>query len=207
MSLAVKGFVEIYQQKNDELIKIYEGDNIITRGLGYSVTNLLTEQEDINLSNFQIAYFQLGTGKIDFDLENPTVQMYFYELNIPLTYAQYGDNIDSEITKNYSLTDTAYSSGLNLTKGSLQSYVELPNSRCTRYFDRSARFRLFIEKNMANTQEILEMGLFVKNPDSTYKQNNPILAAYKTITSSISKNSECSLIIDWTISVVDQSEI
>ena len=60
---------------------------------------------------------------------------------------------------------------------------------------------------MANTQEILEMGLFVKNPDSTYKQNNPVLAAYKKITNSISKNSECSLIIDWTISVVDQSEI
>jgi hypothetical protein len=207
MTLSIKGKVSIFKIDSESKTKIYEDNNIITKGMGYTLANLMSEQEDTKLENFQIRYFQIGTGKVDFSLEDAAVQSYFYELQSPLTYAAYGDNIDSEIKKNYSLVDTAFTTGLNLIKGSQQSFVEIPESRTTKFFTRSAKFRLFVEKNMANNNEILELGLFAKNPDSTYKQDNPVLVAYKAITSSITKNQDNQFLIEWSISVLDESEI
>ena len=86
------------------------------------------------------------------------------------------------------------------------AFAEIPESRKITHKDRSNRYRIFLDKDMAPNKTITELGLFIKNPNVDYKTDKPILAAYKVLDNPIQKTNEFEILIDWTITVVDQTE-
>lgn len=95
MSNWIKGKVEIFKIHDGEKTKVYEDNNVVTTGMGYALCNLFTEQEDQEVENFQIGYFQLGTGQIPVStMQTPRV---FYTLSAGFGTSDYGSNLDTEI--------------------------------------------------------------------------------------------------------------
>jgi hypothetical protein len=86
------------------------------------------------------------------------------------------------------------------------AFAEIPEYRKITHKDRSNRYRIFLDKDMAPNKTITELGLFIKNPNVDYKTDKPILAAYKVLDNPIQKTNEFEILIDWTITVVDQTE-
>jgi hypothetical protein len=204
MSALAKGVVEIYEIDNGKKTKIYEGNNIITKGFGYSLANLFSEQEDQEVGNFQIGYFQIGTSTVGY--EPYTASTSFFDLSSGLTKTQYGSNLDAEVKTLSGLTSTKFVTFSSVSLASPSAMVAIYNSSLTRGLNRSNRYRLHLEKNMAIGVSATEFGLFIKNPDVNYKIDKPILAAYKKLNRPLVKSSDSEILIEWTISVVDTSE-
>jgi hypothetical protein len=204
MSAIAKGLVEIYQIDNGKKTKIYEGNNIITKGFGYSLANLFSEQEDQQVGNFQIGYFQVGTSSVGY--QSYTASTSFFELSSGLTKAQYGSNLDAEVKTLSSLISTKFVTFSSISLNSPSAMVAIYNPRLTQGLNRSNRYRVYLEKNMAIGVSATEFGLFIKNPDVNYKIDKPILAAYKKLDRPLIKSSDSEILIEWTISIVDTSE-
>jgi len=204
MSVVAKGLVEIYEIDNGKKTKVYEGNNIITKGFGYSLANLFSEQEDQEVGNFQIGYFQIGTCAVGY--EPYTASTSFFQVSSGLTKAQYGSNLDAEVKTLSSLTSTRFVTFSSVSLATPSAMVAIYNSRLTNGLSRSNRYTLHIEKNMAIGVSATEFGLFIKNPNVNYKIDKPILAAYKKLNKPLVKGSDNEILIQWTISVVDISE-
>lgn len=113
----------------------------------------------------------------------------------------WGSQVDNPITFNSLINPS-------IVEPDLTSYAfaEIPESRKITHKDRSNRYRIFLDKDMAPNKTITELGLFIKNPNVDYKTDKPILAAYKVLDNPIQKTNEFEILIDWTITVVDQTE-
>lgn len=200
----IQGYVEIYDAKQSPPQMIFSGSNIITKGMAYALANLLTEQEDQEVSNFQIGYFQIGVSTIGF--EPYTASANFYELSSGITKTQYGTNLDSEVKTLSSLGSTKFVTLSSVSAVSPSAFVSINNSKLTRGISTSNKYKLYLDKNMATGVSATEFGLFIKNPDVNYKIDKPILAAYKKLNSPLVKSSENEFIIQWTIKITDISE-
>lgn len=199
-----RGLVEIYRVDNGIESKIYQDSNIVTKGMGYALANLLTEQEDQEVSNFQIGYFQIGVSSVGF--EPYTASANFYELSSGLSKVQYGTNLDSEVKTLSSLGSTKFVTLSSVSAISPSAFVSIDNSKLTKGISTSNKYKLYLDKNMAIGVSATEFGLFIKNPDVNYKIDKPILAAYKKLNSPLVKSSENEFIIQWTIKITDISE-
>lgn len=204
MSLAAKGFIEIFLIDEGNKTKVYEGNNLIVKGLGYSLANLFTEQEDQQVENFQIRYFQIGTSSIGY--ESFAASTSVFELSSGISKSQYGTNLDAGLKSLQSLGGTPFVSFSSVSTIAASAFVEIPNSRLTKSGARSNKYRLYLEKPMAVGVSATEFGLFIKNPDVNYNIDKPILAAYKKLNKPLVKSSENEILIEWTITVVDTSE-
>jgi len=204
MSIEAKGLVKIFVIDNGQKTLVEEGNNIITKGFGYSLANLFTEQEDQEVGNFQIGYFQIGSSSVGY--ESNAASSTFFELSSGLTLNQYGSNLDSEIKTLSSLGGTPFVSFSSISMISPSAMVSIYEPRLTKGKIRSNKYRVLIEKNMAVGVSATEFGLFIKNPDVNYKINKPILAAYKKLTSPLVKSADNEILIEWIISVMDISE-
>ena len=204
MSVLAKGLVEIYEIDNGKKTKIYEGNNIITKGFGYSLANLFSEQEDQQVGNFQIGYFQVGTSTVGYEPYQASTS--FFELSSGLSKAQYGSNLDSEVKTLSSLGSTKFVSFSSVSTINTSAMVLVDNSKLTQAAKRSNKYRLYLEPNMAIGVSVTEFGLFIKNPDVNYKIDKPILAAYKKLSSPLVKSSDNEILIEWTITILDTAE-
>jgi len=86
-----------------------------------------------------------------------------------------------------------------------QDFVSIPLYYHTNLVTNTTNIRLEVDKNLANSQTIREVGLFLKNPSGATGRDAPFLAAYKTLSCDINKTSEFSYIIDWELSFIDTS--
>jgi len=86
-----------------------------------------------------------------------------------------------------------------------QDFVGIPSYNSTQLFDDTVNVRLEVDENLANSQTINEVGLFLKNPNGDRGKDTPFLAAYKVISCPFTKTSEFSYIIDWEFSILDTS--
>jgi len=86
-----------------------------------------------------------------------------------------------------------------------QDFVDIPDEYTTNHLDNTTNVRLIVDENLANSQTIREVGLFLKNPSGATGRDAPFLAAYKLLYCDINKTSEFSYIIDWELSFIDIS--
>lgn len=204
MSIQAKGLVEIYEINNGIKYKVYEGNNIVTKGFGYSLANLFSEQEEQEVQNFQIGYFQVGTSTVGY--ESYSASTSFFDLSSGLIKSQYGSNLDAEVKTLSSLGSTKFVTFSSVSLNPASAMVAIYNQSLTKGVARSNKYRLHLEKNMAIGVSATEFGLFIKNPDVNYKIDKPILAAYKKLNRPLVKSSDNEILIEWTITVVDTSE-
>ena len=186
--------------------KLQEFSNIPVQGLGYSLARLFaSKSSDSNLDNFRFNYFQLGSGFVDYIPQGDTNKSLFYRLNTPLTFSQYGTDIDSKLVVEEQLYTEEFDPTVGLELSSVSApMLEIPLSKITRIGDSVIKIQLVVDKNMAVGSNIEEIGLLIKNPDENFKTDKAILAAYKYF-KPISKTNQFSLVFDWIIQIVDLS--
>ena len=200
----IQGFLEIFDATQTPPKIVFSGSNIITKGMGYALANLFTEQEDQEISNFQIGYFQIGVSSVGFEPYSASAN--FYQLSSGITKAQYGTNLDSEVKTLSSLGSTKFITLSSITGISPSAFVAIDNSKLTKGVQTSNKYKIYLDKNMAVGVSATEFGLFIKNPNVNYRIDKPMLAAYKKLNAPLVKSSENEFIFQWTIKIVDISE-
>tara|TARA_Y100000004_G_C8761447_1_gene346719 strand:- start:49 stop:633 length:585 start_codon:yes stop_codon:yes gene_type:complete len=192
----MKGHLTIHKIANGEEELIYDEDNVITSGFGWSLSHLYGLAGSQSISDFQIDRFQLGVSGSSANQVSGT-----FELSGPLssTTEYLGTGTDSNL---YSV-----SSDLYLTRDTIeeQVFAKIPFSKVTRIDDRSVRYTIFIDEDSCNGLQregndvpLNEIGLFVKNPRGKTSTESA-LAAYRYF-NNITKTSDFGLVFRWTIS-------
>jgi hypothetical protein len=160
---------------------VFSENNMIVKGMGYGLTKLFS-QNDKNIKDYQIRWFQIGTG-------TQTVVNTITQLDTPVI--SYGANPDNVVS---SFTVATYTNGTILD----QRLVNIPFNLIKRVDKTSVQFGLVVGENTANGLDPLtEIGLFMSNPNNSTPQQ-PMLVAYKTFPE-IDKTSEFSLVFKWTL--------
>lgn len=167
--------------KNGKSEIIFSENNLIVKGMGYGLTKLFS-QTDKNIKDYQIRWFQLGTG-------SQTLQTTIERLNNPIT--DYGVNPDNIVS---SFTVATYENGTIEN----QQLLNIPFNLIKRVDKTSVQFGLVLGENSANgLNPLKEIGLFMSNPNNSTPAQ-PMLVAYK-IFPEVEKTVEFSLVFTWTI--------
>ena len=85
-------------------------------------------------------------------------------------------------------------------------FVPILGTHLTKNYIDSIEVTLELDKNTANDILIREFGLFSKNAVA-YKNNKPFLIAYKQLKAPITKKSEFSLLIEWSLGFLGNTNI
>jgi len=192
----MKGHLTIHKIVNGEEELIYDEDNVITSGFGWSLAHLYGLAGSQTVTDFQIDRFQLGVSGHSGNQVSST-----FELSGPLSStAEYtGTGTDSNLH--------TVSSNLYLTDNTVEEQVfsKIPFNKVTKIDDRSVRYTIFIDEDSCNglqrdgeDRSLNEVGLFVKNPRGKANDEST-LAAYRYF-SNITKTSDFGLVFRWTIS-------
>jgi hypothetical protein len=203
----IKGLIEIYKDDGNSIEKIYSDNNLITVGLGYSLASFFETQEvNRTIDDYQIGFFQIGSGTVDYRDQQTSNVPCFYQIQTPVAESLLGTDLDINIynlkflLKSTSFSRAAYSSSLDMDLSTAKrDFLEILPSQKINNLDGSITHKLILEKNLAPNVSIKELGIFIKNPDSGYKIDRPMLAAYKALSTPIVKNTNFKLIVDWTI--------
>ena len=164
---------------------VFDDHNIIVSGMGVGLSYLFTGSGSNSIVDYQIDRFQLGTSGAE-TLETSST----FELSSGLTLDDYGSEANSYIKE-----------GEQLVNGSIttSAFSLIPASKVTRIDDTSVRYTLVVDEEMANvSDELNEVGLFMKNPTGQVSGERSILVAYRSF-SDILKTTDFSLIFRWTI--------
>ena len=195
--IGMKGHLTIHKIANGEEELIYDEDNVITSGFGWSLSHLYGLAGSQSITDFQIDRFQLGvSGNSDNQVSST------FELSGPLSSAaEYtGAGTDSNLN--------TVSSNLYLTNETIeeQVFARIPFAKVTKIDDRSVRYTIFIDEDSCNgisrngeDRALNEIGLFIKNTRGKTDKDEPALAAYRYF-SNITKTSDFGLVFRWTIS-------
>lgn len=201
----MKGSVKIkkvFRDGSEELV--LEDHNIITKGMGRSITSVLSNNVPDKLSDMLIGYYQIGAGNTYPSNHEPETRPYIYQLANPLLEAQYGDKTNQVIDIHNQLYPTKGNFSPDSALQSLKAtFVELSPEYHTKITDDSVHYRLVIDKETANGVNIRELGLFSKNPDAESEEKS-ILVAYKT-TGGIEKSDLFDLVVDWNLKFVAET--
>tara|TARA_R110001583_G_scaffold69844_1_gene197966 strand:+ start:19874 stop:21685 length:1812 start_codon:yes stop_codon:yes gene_type:complete len=87
---------------------------------------------------------------------------------------------------------------------SSQDFIKIPKDRTTYLNDNTTNVRLEVDEDLANSNTLREVGIFIKNPLG-YGEDTPLLAAYKALPEDINKTNQFSYIVDWEFSFEDDS--
>jgi len=191
----MKGHLTIHKVVNGEEELVYDDQNVITSGFGWTLAHLYGNVGSQTITDYQIDRFQLGVSG-NAGLQVSTT----FELSGPLSSSEeYTTDGDSNLL--------AVSSDLYLTDENVeeQVFAKIPFSKVTKISDSSVRYTIFIDEDSCNNltrdgsdASLSEIGLFIKNP-----RNKPttesVLVAIRTF-SNITKTSDFGLLFRWTIS-------
>jgi hypothetical protein len=198
MSL-ISGQVDVYFVDDNKETLVSQQKNMIAVGLGYSIANLMTDNQDEKIDNYIVRYGIFGTGSYDFTGISSAASGYIFNLVKPVNLRFLNLNLSYEIKNLNSLTGTTFvtSDGISLSEFK-QSYISLPDSKISAISNNAVRHTLVLDDSVNQNYIVKEIGLFIKNPDLYYPEDVPILAAYKAFTTDIIKPSGVKLKIDWT---------
>ena len=175
---------KLYDTGEEELV--FSDHNIIVSGMSAAFLSLFGGMTSNDIRDFQIRYFQLGTGVY----EDSNITVNTNQLSAPLTVGQYDP----------SGTAALVVSSVNIRAGDTvqtEAAIEIPWQHIKRASPTSVLYTLILDKNAVNGVTLREVGLFMRSPlSNTIK--NPTLSAYKKYPA-ITKNSEFSLIFKWTL--------
>tara|TARA_R100001377_G_C3184385_1_gene107950 strand:+ start:561 stop:1133 length:573 start_codon:yes stop_codon:yes gene_type:complete len=182
-----KGNLEIWKVYDDGTEELhFEEHNVIVSGMGVGLSFLFAGSGSVNMRDFQILNFQVGSAG---DVNDYGVST--YKLNTPFLHPEYLTAGSEMLLENlYTIHNDVVSTSSTL--------VRLPYSNIQKVTDTSVRFNLPIDKNSLTGETISEVGLFMRNPRGKALPN-PILVAYRPFTS-LTKLSTFALLLKWTIS-------
>jgi hypothetical protein len=185
----MKGHLTIHKVANGEEELVYDEDNVITSGFGWSLSYLYGLVNTRSITDFQIDRFQLGvSGSIANQVSST------YQLSGPLSaISDYDTNGDSNLQL---LEEKIYTGNLGTSPSAL--FAKIPFSKVTKIDDRSVRYTIFIDEDSCNNFTLNEIALFVKNPTGNTVDEISAMAAYRYF-SNISKTSDFGLVFRWTI--------
>lgn len=182
------GNLEIWKVYKDGTREIHWDDhNVITSGMGVGLSYLFSLSGSNTISDFQIAYFQAGTGGDVNDYGAST-----YALNTPLiSVSGYGPYSELVLEELGPLENGVVASN--------KTFAQIRFSNIHKVSKNSVRYTLVLDNDTANNapDEIDEVGLFMRNPLGT-ATSSPILVAYRPFTS-IKKTDAFSLVFLWTL--------
>jgi len=194
----MKGHLTIHKVANGEEELVYDEDNVITSGFGWSLSYLYGLVNTRSITDFQIDRFQLGvSGNIGAQVSST------YELSGPLSStAEYiGEGSDSNLN---AFTAKQYKGNIGTAPGVV--YAKIPYTKVTKIDDRSVRFTIFIDEDSCNglsrpgtaESNLNEIALFIKNPTGNTANDISAMAAYRYF-SDIRKTNQFGLVFRWTI--------
>jgi len=190
----IKGHLTIHKVANGEEELIYDEDNVITSGFGYSLSHLFGLAGGTNITDYQIDRFQLGVSGHQGAQVSST-----FELSGPLSsvdeYTSNGDsNLNAFESKQYKNVTTPNA-----------IFSKIPFTKVTKIDSRSARYTIFIDEDSCNNLtrvsdevNLNEIALFVKNPTGDTVNEISSMAAYRYF-SNIRKTNQFGLVFRWTI--------
>lgn len=185
-----KGELEIYKKFSDGTSEmVYSDHNVITSGMGVCWGLFFAGSGSTVISDFQIRYFQVGTGGSSVISTYDKSQV---ELVSRLTAAEYGGVSPILISNHRRLIPHTLSV-------QLQDFIYIPDSLIKRSGVNSVTYILTLDENTANGNILNEIGLYVDNPRAQSPKQS-ILVAYKPFTD-IPKTEEFSLVFKWTITI------
>jgi len=200
--IGMKGHLTIHKIANGEEELVYDEDNVITSGFGWSLSHLYGLAGSESITDFQIDRFQLGVSGHSGNQVSST-----FELSGPLSStAEYtGTGTDSNLhapSANLFLTTTPGGEVIEE-----QVFAKIPFAKVTKIDDRSVRYTIFIDEDSCNNlsrpgtaeSSLNEIGLFVKNTRGKTDKDESVLVAYRYF-SNITKTSDFGLVFRWTIS-------
>jgi len=201
---------KIYKDGTKEIV--LDKSNMITKGLGSSLIDILEGRGAVYHEDFVPYYFQVGTSSVDTLKFISDTSAYFYQLSSPLSWSEYGDDTDLILDERYrgfyaSTVDDGLTYGeLYGTSGALSAVVfsgtnqyfgEVPPTKISRVYLDSFEAVIVLDEKTANDKNISEIGLFSKNPRG-FRGDSPLLIAYKSFTP-VPKSSAFSLVMHWRI--------
>ena len=90
---------KIYKDGTKEVV--LDKSNLITIGLGASLSDMLQGYGSENSLDYSPLYFQVGTSYIDFDETPITTSGEFYRLSAPFDWPDYGDDTEINVEEAY----------------------------------------------------------------------------------------------------------
>jgi len=231
----MKGHIKVTKVYDDHEEVVIDESNILTQGFKVDVVSVLIG-EDTEVPKIVPGYFQIGTGSVGYEVcANSPVPIQrsasdvFFKLDGPITdVARYGTNsplllqnlhrsfvassIDQgstyeEVFLSSFSTPSFQSSSLETsTTDNREWFISLEPKNLTKFFLDSINIRLVIDKQTANGVAMKEFGLFTKSVLS-YKDDRPLLCAYKHLTTAITKSPTFKVHIDWNIGFLGNTNI
>ena len=223
---------KIYKDGTKETV-IENEENTLTAGFSIALSRLLSKGTDGDLDDFRFGYFQLGTSSYysgfmwDESLANAT-RKNFFKLHSPLQTAEdYGLNSSIEAVEKNTLTaeeqfvesyqiqyqnEVQVMAKLDPGKVSILNYnpvtqqdaiAESQGAGEVRLTQNSILVRITLDEYAAIGQDLREFGLFIKDPEEILGDDEPVLAAYKSIPTPITKTEDFILDIQWVIELFD----
>jgi len=196
----MKGHLTIHKVVNGEEELVYDEDNVITSGFGWSLSHLYGLVGSQTVTDFQIDRFQLGVSGGSVNQVSST-----FIVSGPLSGAsEYtGVGTDSNLLAvSADLFKTTLPAGEQVEE---QVFAKIPFNKVTKIDDRSVRYTIFIDEDSCNNiirfgeeRPLNEIGLFIKNPRGK-AEDESVLAAYRYF-NNITKTSDFGLVFRWTIS-------
>jgi hypothetical protein len=179
--------IKIYKDGTEE--KVFDDHNVITSGMGVGLAMLFAGQGDSNIEDFQIRYFQVGSGApASYDYTQ-------YKLggHMKLT-AEYGDNVI--LSDHRRMEPTGGASTGN------EKFIYVPDNVIKKSSPTSITYVLFLPEDVSFNQQLDEIGLFMSNPLSVLisgQARRSPLVAYRTF-NSLEKTDQFSLVFKWKLS-------
>tara|TARA_R110000751_G_scaffold145098_3_gene248781 strand:- start:602 stop:1195 length:594 start_codon:yes stop_codon:yes gene_type:complete len=187
----MKGHLEIWKVFPDGSEELhYSKENVITRGMGYTLAHLFNSAGTENVDNYQLQYFQLGTSGAS------SLQVSGTEgLSSVLPIADYG-------TPNFMISEHDRHIGMssinhNTKAGVTEAYGIIPFSHIKKISPTRVMYQIVAGNSACNGQTLNEIGLFSKNPRSSSPRASA-LCAYRWF-GDINKTDAFSLLFRWTI--------
>ena len=222
------GHLKVTKIYDDRKEVVVNDSNMLVRGLVVDIVSILTG-EAVSVPSITPGYIQLGVSGMNPSRDGGSASDIFYHLSAPLsTTTQYGDETTLELQKlNRSFlastadSGTTYSEMLFLSTdvssapaSSIETsstsdkhwFIPIPRTNITKTYLDSIEVSIVLDKNTANGILLREFGLFSKNPIS-YKNDKPLLVAYKQLSEPLTKRSEFKLLIEWSIGFLGNSNI
>tara|TARA_R110000824_G_scaffold161134_8_gene336317 strand:+ start:3694 stop:6951 length:3258 start_codon:yes stop_codon:yes gene_type:complete len=203
----MKGIVtvkKVFSDGREELVT--HDDNVISAGLAESFVNLFTDNLWGGTPQVLAGYFQVGDGNLNIEGVDPAMRKYVYSLANPFLTRDYGLSTTSIVD----VHNQVYGSKGNFVSDSpninlLGTFVDLPDEWSTKITEDAVHYRLNIDKGMANGKTISEFGLFSRNPANS-KPERSVMVAYKALDTPIAKNELFSVVIDWQLKFISETE-
>ena len=230
----MNGHIKITKVYDDHQEVVIDESNILTEGFKVDVISVLMG-EATQLPSVVPGYFQIGTDVVGYETCANSIQAperaassVFFQLSSPLTNVnQYGVETPLRLRNLYrtflasstpkgeeelvlsSLNTEFNFQASNISTSSTEDrewFIYLEPQHLTKFFLDSVNIRLEIDKRTANGIALKEFGLFTKSALS-YKEDRPLLCAYKKLSNAITKDPNFKLFIDWSIGFIGNSNI